>query len=158
MLILELRIVLPMTKEEYQVSLVSVQDSVERQGQVLRRMQDTEWHFHPPTFDSSKITPVSSPRPKVIRPGRNSSRTHLSINPTTSICPCDTSQHFLSLPPQVGMLHGVAMASLEETGGGEGVEVLRNEPYENVPLMEGKFNQVPTHKVRADFLNARTRM
>lgn len=40
---------------------------------------------------------------------------------------------------QVGMLYGVAKASLDETGGGEGVEVLNNEPYDNVPLLGGKF-------------------
>ena len=39
------------------------------------------------------------------------------------------------------MLYGVAQASLDETGGGEGVEVLKNEPYENVPLLNGKFTK-----------------
>ena len=42
---------------------------------------------------------------------------------------------------QVGMLYGVAQASLEETGGGEGVEVLNNEPYTNHPLLNGKFTE-----------------
>ena len=32
-------------------------------------------------------------------------------------------------------------ASLNETGGGEGVEVLNNEPYENIPLLNGQFNK-----------------
>lgn len=41
---------------------------------------------------------------------------------------------------QVGMLYSVVQASLDETGGGEGVEVLHNAPYENVPLLNGKFN------------------
>ena len=42
---------------------------------------------------------------------------------------------------QVGMLYGVAKASLEETGGGEGVEVLQNEPFEDVPLLNGKYKE-----------------
>jgi len=40
------------------------------------------------------------------------------------------------------MLHGVAMASLEETGGGEGVEVLKNEPFTDKPLLNGKYPEV----------------
>ena len=40
---------------------------------------------------------------------------------------------------QVGQLYSVAQASLNETGGGEGVEVINNEPYDNVPLLGGKF-------------------
>ena len=40
---------------------------------------------------------------------------------------------------QVAQLYSVAEASKNETGGGEGVEVLKNEPYENVPLLNGKF-------------------
>ena len=40
---------------------------------------------------------------------------------------------------QIAQLHGTAEASLNETGGGEGVEVLKNEPYDNVPLLNGKF-------------------
>ena len=42
---------------------------------------------------------------------------------------------------QVGQLFSVAEASLNETGGGEGVEVLNNEPYDNIPLLGGKFNK-----------------
>ena len=41
---------------------------------------------------------------------------------------------------QVAQLYSVAEASKNETGGGEGVEVQKNEPYENVPLLGGKFN------------------
>ena len=50
---------------------------------------------------------------------------------------------------QVGMLHSVAAASREETGGGEGVEVLNNEPYSNHPLLQGdRFAQGQyTHKI-----------
>lgn len=57
----------------------------------------------------------------------------------------------LSLPPpppplllqyQVGQLYSVAEASKNETGGGEGVEVLKNEPYEK----EGEKGQY-THKI-----------
>lgn len=38
---------------------------------------------------------------------------------------------------QVAQLYSVAEASKNETGGGEGIEVLKNEPYENVPLGPG---------------------
>jgi len=49
---------------------------------------------------------------------------------------------------QVAQLYSVAEASKNETGGGEGVEVLQNEPYEKVPLLNGKFNQGQyTHKI-----------
>ena len=40
---------------------------------------------------------------------------------------------------QVAQLYSVAEASKNETGGGEGVEVIKNEPYDNVPLLNGKF-------------------
>ncbi|XP_023117147.2 phosphatidylinositol transfer protein beta isoform-like [Amphiprion ocellaris] len=43
---------------------------------------------------------------------------------------------------QVGQLYAVAEASKNETGGGEGVEVLKNEPYEN----NGEKGQY-THKI-----------
>ena len=40
------------------------------------------------------------------------------------------------------MLYAVAKASMEETGGGEGVEVLKNEAYEDgEPLLNGKFTK-----------------
>jgi hypothetical protein len=42
---------------------------------------------------------------------------------------------------QVAQLYSVAEASKNETGGGEGVEVIKNEPYEDVPLLGGKFNK-----------------
>jgi len=42
---------------------------------------------------------------------------------------------------QVAQLYAVAEASKNETGGGEGVEVLKNEPYDDVPLLNGKFNK-----------------
>ena len=49
---------------------------------------------------------------------------------------------------QVAQLYSVAMASKNETGGGVGVEVLKNEPYENVPLLNGKFTKGQyTHKI-----------
>merc|ERR1719295_1402071 len=41
---------------------------------------------------------------------------------------------------QVAQLYSVAEASKNETGGGEGVEVIKNEPYTDVPLLNGKFN------------------
>ena len=43
---------------------------------------------------------------------------------------------------QVGQLYSVAEASKKETGGGEGVEVLVNEPYEK----DGEKGQY-THKI-----------
>ena len=48
----------------------------------------------------------------------------------------------------VAQLYAVAEASKAETGGGEGVEVLRNEPYDEthekyIPLMNGQY----THKI-----------
>lgn len=43
---------------------------------------------------------------------------------------------------QVGQLFSVAEASKNETGGGEGIEVLKNEPYEK----EGEKGQY-THKI-----------
>jgi len=42
---------------------------------------------------------------------------------------------------QVAQLYSVAEASKNETGGGEGVEVLKNEPYDNYPLLNGKFTK-----------------
>ena len=41
---------------------------------------------------------------------------------------------------QVGQLFALAEASLLETGGGEGVEIVRNEPFENIPLLNGQYN------------------
>ncbi|CAG0893887.1 unnamed protein product [Darwinula stevensoni] len=41
---------------------------------------------------------------------------------------------------QVGQLYSVAMASQNETGGGEGVEVLRNEPFTDHPLLNGRYS------------------
>lgn len=43
---------------------------------------------------------------------------------------------------QVGQLYSVAEASKNETGGGEGIQVLKNEPYEK----DGEKGQY-THKI-----------
>ncbi|KAJ8332250.1 hypothetical protein SKAU_G00427950 [Synaphobranchus kaupii] len=40
------------------------------------------------------------------------------------VLPCSVEEY------QVGQLYSVAEASKNETGGGEGIEVLKNEPYE----------------------------
>ena len=49
---------------------------------------------------------------------------------------------------KVAQLYSVAEASKNETGGGEGVEVLKNEPYDNVPLLNNKFTKGQyTHKI-----------
>jgi len=41
---------------------------------------------------------------------------------------------------QVGQLFSVAEASKNETGGGEGIEVLKNEPYKGNPLCGGQYD------------------
>lgn len=41
---------------------------------------------------------------------------------------------------QVAQLYCVAEVSKNETGGGEGIEVLKNEPFDNYPLLGGKYN------------------
>lgn len=41
---------------------------------------------------------------------------------------------------QIGQLFSVAEASKNETGGGEGVEVIKNEPFTDHPLLNGKFS------------------
>jgi Phosphatidylinositol transfer protein len=58
---------------------------------------------------------------------------------------------------QVAQLYAVAQASKNETGGGEGIEVLKNEPFsatEGVqpkyggPLLKGQFTEGQfTHKI-----------
>ncbi|PSN56765.1 Phosphatidylinositol transfer protein alpha isoform [Blattella germanica] len=42
---------------------------------------------------------------------------------------------------QVAQLYSVAEASKNETGGGEGIEVLKNEPFDNFPLLGGKYSK-----------------
>ena len=41
----------------------------------------------------------------------------------------------------MGQLYSVAEASKNETGGGEGIEIVKNEPFENHPLLNGKYTQ-----------------
>lgn len=41
---------------------------------------------------------------------------------------------------QVAQLYSVAEASKNNTGGGEGIEVLKNEPFRNYPLLGGKYS------------------
>lgn len=49
---------------------------------------------------------------------------------------------------QVGQLWSVAEASKAETGGGEGVEILKNEPFKNYPLLDGRYSCGQyTHKI-----------
>ncbi|XP_023618710.1 phosphatidylinositol transfer protein beta isoform isoform X7 [Myotis lucifugus] len=52
------------------------------------------------------------------------------------VLPCSVQEY------QVGQLYSVAEASKNETGGGEGIEVLKNEPYEK----DGEKGQY-THKI-----------
>ncbi|XP_065223435.1 phosphatidylinositol transfer protein beta isoform isoform X1 [Planococcus citri] len=42
---------------------------------------------------------------------------------------------------QVAQLYSVAEASKNETGGGEGIEVLKNEPFTNYPLLSGRYSE-----------------
>ncbi|NP_001233119.1 uncharacterized protein LOC100162809 isoform X1 [Acyrthosiphon pisum] len=42
---------------------------------------------------------------------------------------------------QIAQLYSVAEASKNETGGGEGIEVLKNEPFTNYPLLGGKYSE-----------------
>lgn len=42
---------------------------------------------------------------------------------------------------QVAQLYSVAEASKNETGGGEGIEVLKNEPFTDYPLLGGKYSK-----------------
>jgi len=42
---------------------------------------------------------------------------------------------------QIGQLFSVAEASKNETGGGEGVQVIKNEPFQDYPLLGGKFSK-----------------
>lgn len=49
---------------------------------------------------------------------------------------------------QVAQLWSVAEASKNETGGGEGIEVLKNEPFEGIPFYGGKYTVGQyTHKI-----------
>lgn len=58
------------------------------------------------------------------------------------VLPLQIFSLFLLLQYQVGQLYAVAEASKNETGGGEGVQVLVNKPYEK----DGEKGQY-THKV-----------
>lgn len=46
--------------------------------------------------------------------------------------------NLLKFQYQVAQLFSVAEVSKNETGGGEGIEVLKNEPFDNFPLL-GKY-------------------
>lgn len=49
---------------------------------------------------------------------------------------------------QVAQLFSVADASKNETGGGEGIEIKANEPYEDKPIFHGEYPSGQyTHKV-----------
>lgn len=56
---------------------------------------------------------------------------------------CTKPKTFTYLIPdsqyQVGQLFAVAEESKNNTGGGEGIEVLKNEPFEGKPLLGGRF-------------------
>ncbi|CAL8128857.1 unnamed protein product [Orchesella dallaii] len=42
---------------------------------------------------------------------------------------------------QIGQLYSVAEASMNETGGAEGIEVVKNEPFDNLPFLGGRYSQ-----------------
>ena len=42
---------------------------------------------------------------------------------------------------RIAQLFTVAQTSLEQTGGGEGVEILKNEPFKDEPLLDGKYSE-----------------
>lgn len=63
-----------------------------------------------------------------------------------SVCICERGVNQVvsaALQYQVAQLYSVAEASKNETGGGEGVEVLKNEPYEKEDGEKGQY----THKI-----------
>uniref|UniRef100_A0A7N4NN93 Phosphatidylinositol transfer protein N-terminal domain-containing protein n=1 Tax=Sarcophilus harrisii TaxID=9305 RepID=A0A7N4NN93_SARHA len=65
--------------------------------------------------------------------------------PRSGLCPV-LCAHAAVLSPrqyQVGQLYSVAQSSKNNTGGGEGIEVLINQPYEGGPGERGQF----THKI-----------
>lgn len=57
--------------------------------------------------------------------------------------------HILSFQYQVAQLYSVAEVSKNETGGGEGIEVLKNEPFDNFPLL----GEIELLCCRADTIN-----
>ncbi|XP_069194810.1 phosphatidylinositol transfer protein beta isoform isoform X11 [Procambarus clarkii] len=58
----------------------------------------------------------------------------------TTPCVNTASQNARQRIYQVAQLYSVAEASKNETGGGEGVEVLKNEPFDNHPLLGNRFS------------------
>lgn len=50
------------------------------------------------------------------------------------------SSSFFPFQYQVAQLFSVAEVSKNETGGGEGIEVLKNEPFNDHPLLNGKYS------------------
>ncbi len=49
---------------------------------------------------------------------------------------------------QIGQAYSTCEASLAETGGGEGIEILKNEPFTNVSLLGGQYSAGQyTHKI-----------
>ena len=53
---------------------------------------------------------------------------------------------------QVGQLYSVAEASKNETGGGEGVEVVTNEPFEDEKMGKGQYTHKIYHLARSAIL------
>lgn len=57
-------------------------------------------------------------------------------------CTCAVSLTVLFFKQyQVAQLYSVAEASKNETGGGEGIEVLKNEPFDDYPLLGGQYSK-----------------
>ncbi|XP_051891455.1 phosphatidylinositol transfer protein alpha isoform-like [Pristis pectinata] len=76
------------------------------------------------------------PSPSVVAAGERAVGTMVLIKEFRIVLPISVDEY------QVGQLFSVAEASKNETGGGEGVEVLKNEPYEK----DGEKGQY-THKI-----------
>lgn len=59
---------------------------------------------------------------------------------TFSTCILIFFEFFFSFQYQVAQLFSVAEVSKNETGGGEGIEVIKNEPFKDHPLLNGKYS------------------
>ena len=69
--------------------------------------------------------------------------THTHTHPHTHTCPHTHTHTHIHAQFQIGQLYSVAKASENETGGGEGVEIVTNEPFESEELGKGQY----THKI-----------
>lgn len=85
-----------------------------------------------PKKTPKKNLPITGPR----QSSRNSSYSHTYSLNKNFISSRSFSNH---AQYQVAQLYSVAEMSKNETGGGEGIEVLKNEPFKDHPLLNGKY-------------------